>query len=258
MSSILPNQTLYVRNLNEKTNKEELRRSLYALFSAYGRILDIVAMKTIKMRGQAFIVFKEIQSATAAMRGLNGFMFYDRTMHIEYAKGKSDAIAKLDGTWKKASLPTNLSSQRVVGTVSSAPAVKRQREEEWLVDHKRAANGGRKNDIEPESPEIEMEDETELPATGTGVNAGATGTNETEPLNRILYIQNLPPDVTDEMLSYLFEQYPGFKEVRLVPGKSDIAFVEYESDNQAAVAKEVLNGFKITHDKEMKVTFAKR
>lgn len=51
-----------------------------------------------------------------------------------------------------------------------------------------------------------MEDETELPATGAGVSAGAAGASETEPLNRILYIQNLPPDVTDEMLSYLFEQ----------------------------------------------------
>ncbi|CAG8843066.1 36823_t:CDS:2, partial [Racocetra persica] len=69
MSSILPNQTLYARNLNEKINKD-----------AYGRILDIVALKTIKMRGQAFIVFKEIQSATAAMRGLNGFNFYDVPM----------------------------------------------------------------------------------------------------------------------------------------------------------------------------------
>ncbi|CAG8848693.1 19258_t:CDS:2, partial [Racocetra persica] len=89
-------------------------------------------------------------------------------------------------------------------------------------------------------------DEGEVPMVPTAPKG------ELEPQNRILYIQNLPPDVTDEMLSYLFEQYPGFKEVRLVPGKSDIAFVEYEADHQAAVAKEVLNGFKITHEKEMK------
>jgi U2 small nuclear ribonucleoprotein B'' len=57
-----------------------LKRSLYSLFSAYGRILDIVALKTMKMRGQAFVVFKEIQSATSAMRGLNGFNFYDKPM----------------------------------------------------------------------------------------------------------------------------------------------------------------------------------
>ncbi|CAG8802964.1 45246_t:CDS:2 [Gigaspora margarita] len=253
MSSILPNQTLYIRNLNEKINKDELKRSLYALFSAYGRILDIVALKTIKMRGQAFIVFKEIQSATAAMRGLNGFNFYDVPMQIEYAKGKSDAVAKLDGTWKRpGTVSANAQRTSTLGqSVTSAPAVKRQREEEGLVDHKRPANGEKGRDMELETPEIEM-DENDVPMVPTAPKG------EVEPQNRILYIQNLPPDVTDEMLSYLFEQYPGFKEVRLVPGKSDIAFVEYEADHQAAVAKEVLNGFKITHEKEMKVTFAKR
>ena len=36
----------------------ELRRSLYFLFSQYGAVLDVVALKTPKMRGQAFVVFK--------------------------------------------------------------------------------------------------------------------------------------------------------------------------------------------------------
>ncbi|CAJ0767860.1 24714_t:CDS:2, partial [Entrophospora sp. SA101] len=97
----------------------------------YGRILDIVALKTIKMRGQAFIVFREIQSATAAMRGLNGFNFYDKPMHIEYAKGKSDAVAKLDGTWKKpGTISSTQRSQTVTGQLGVSPAQKRQREEE--------------------------------------------------------------------------------------------------------------------------------
>ena len=32
------------------------------------------------------------------------------------------------------------------------------------------------------------------------------------------------------MLSMLFNQFPGFKEVRLVPGRHDIAFVEFENE----------------------------
>lgn len=56
----------------------ELKRSLYYLFSQFGQILDIVAMKTMKMRGQAFIVFKEIGSATNAIRALQGFPFFDQ------------------------------------------------------------------------------------------------------------------------------------------------------------------------------------
>ena len=53
--SIPPNQT--VANLDASIEKQKLRRALYTLFSAYGRIMDVVALKTMKMRGQAFVVF---------------------------------------------------------------------------------------------------------------------------------------------------------------------------------------------------------
>lgn len=53
-------------------------------------------------------------------------------------------------------------------------------------------------------------------------------------------------------------RFPGFKEVRLVPGKHDIAFVEFESDTQAGVAKDALQGFRITATCAMKITYAKK
>lgn len=59
---IRPSHTIYVNNLNEKVKKDELKKSLYAIFSQFGHIMDIVALKTLKMRGQAFIIFKEISS----------------------------------------------------------------------------------------------------------------------------------------------------------------------------------------------------
>lgn len=77
---IRPNNTIYINNLNEKVKKEELKKSLYAIFSQFGQILDIVALKTIKMRGQAFVIFKEIQSSTNALRSMQGFPFYDKPM----------------------------------------------------------------------------------------------------------------------------------------------------------------------------------
>lgn len=77
---IRPNNTIYINNLNEKVQKEELKKSLYAIFSQFGQILDIVALKTLKMRGQAFVIFKEIQSATNALRSMQGFPFYDKQM----------------------------------------------------------------------------------------------------------------------------------------------------------------------------------
>lgn len=58
----------------------ELKKSLYAIFSQFGQILDIVAIKTLKMRGQAFVIFKEIASATNALRSMQGFPFYEKPM----------------------------------------------------------------------------------------------------------------------------------------------------------------------------------
>ena len=59
----------------------------------------MVAAKTYKLRGQAWIVFVDVGSATAAMRAMQGFPFYDKPMKIGYAKTKSDAVAKLDGSF---------------------------------------------------------------------------------------------------------------------------------------------------------------
>lgn len=58
----------------------ELKKSLYAIFSQFGQILDIVALKTLKMRGQAFVIFKEINSASKALQSMQGFPFYDKPM----------------------------------------------------------------------------------------------------------------------------------------------------------------------------------
>lgn len=72
--------SLYVSNLTDKLQKQDLRRELYILFSTYGSVLDVVALKTLKMRGQAHITFKDIATATRAMRDLQGFEFFGKEM----------------------------------------------------------------------------------------------------------------------------------------------------------------------------------
>ncbi|KAF2098423.1 RNA-binding domain-containing protein [Rhizodiscina lignyota] len=93
-----PSQTLYISNLNEKLNKETMKKALYMAFSHYGAVLDIVNLKTMKMRGQAHITFRDIETATSALRDMQGFNFYEKNMVIGYAKGKANFVAKHDGT----------------------------------------------------------------------------------------------------------------------------------------------------------------
>jgi RNA recognition motif-containing protein len=84
-----PNTTLYINNLNDKVNKEELRSQLHALFTTYGKIIDVVASKNQRMRGQAFLVFADLAGATTAMRALEGMVFYDKPL-VRCAFGVSE------------------------------------------------------------------------------------------------------------------------------------------------------------------------
>jgi hypothetical protein len=53
-------------------------------------------------------------------------------------------------------------------------------------------------------------------------------------------------------------QFPGFKEVRLIPGRHDIAFVEYGNEAEAYEARAKLHGFQIKPDAPLSVSFAKK
>ncbi|OQV24532.1 putative U2 small nuclear ribonucleoprotein B'' [Hypsibius exemplaris] len=217
-----PNSTLYVNNLNEKVKKEELKKSLYHLFSQFGSILDIVALKTIKMRGQAFIVFKDISNATAALRSLQGCPFYNKPMRLDFAQSESEAIQKMKGTFR-------LKKKEEDGKDGA-----KKKKEKKVGD-------AAKNGIDHFSSFAEVDPNADADAAP----------------NQLLFITNLPAEANLEAIASIFGQHPGYKEVRLVPGRSDIAFVEYESELTAASARDSLNGFKITPSNPLNITFAK-
>lgn len=227
---IPPNQTIYIKNLNEKVKKEELKRSLYCLFSQFGRILDVVALKTPKLRGQAWVCFSEITAASNAVRQMQNFPFYDKPIRIQYAKTKSDCIAKAEGTF----VPKEKKRKQ------EDKAEKKRRTEE--AQQAPAANGtaARSNG-------------------GTAAQYRKAGGQEAAVApNNILFVQNLPHETTSIMLQMLFQQYPGFKEVRMIEAKPGIAFVEFEDEDQATVAMQALEGFKVTPQNPMEISYAKK
>lgn len=76
--------------------------------------------------------------------------------------------------------------------------------------------------------------------------------------NNILFIENLPHETSSMMLQVLFQQYPGFREVRMIEAKPGIAFVEFEDDVQSSMAMQALQGFKIDPQHPMAISFAKK
>ena len=75
-----PSQSLYIQNLPIKIQREDLRRALYMLFATYGPVIDVTVVKSAKMRGQAHLLFRDVQSATQAMRSCQGLEFFGREM----------------------------------------------------------------------------------------------------------------------------------------------------------------------------------
>ncbi|KAJ3232791.1 hypothetical protein HDU78_006852 [Chytriomyces hyalinus] len=217
-----PNHTLYVRNLNEKIALKTIKKSLDAIFSGFGEIIQIRAKSNITLRGQAFVTYKNVDSATKALGEVQGFPLFSLPLDIQYARDRNFIFSEADGT---------------------------------LEEHKkkRAIEKAEK----AKEPKKARSDVPTLGATGW-FPGGAPMPAEFLPPNSILFIENLPTETTDEKLAELFKQIPGFKEVRLVPGKSDIAFVEYEVEAQATLAKQQLNNFQILPDREIRVSYARK
>uniref|UniRef100_A0A6A7G6G6 U2 small nuclear ribonucleoprotein B n=1 Tax=Hirondellea gigas TaxID=1518452 RepID=A0A6A7G6G6_9CRUS len=222
---IRPNQTIYVNNLNEKLPKEELRRSLYYLFSQFGPILEVVALKTPKMRGQAFIVFDNIDSSTKAFREMPNFPFYGKAMRIAFAKSKSDVLSHREGDFTTARKRKHDSS--------ASSAMNGVSDEE-----SKSSNSQRKR-----TPQ-------QIKTASASIPVGAP--------NNILFVQNFPHETTQTMLTMLFQQYNGFKDVRTIAGKPGICFVDYGTDYEAAKALDALQGFSIKSNHPMQISYAKK
>ncbi|KAK4559029.1 hypothetical protein RGQ29_008318 [Quercus rubra] len=236
-TEVPPNVTIYINNLNEKIKLEELKKSLHAVFSQFGKILEVLAFKTLKHKGQAWVVFDEVSSATNALRQMQGFPFYDKPMRIQYAKTKSDVIAKADGTF--------------------VPRERRKRHEEKGKKKKEQHDAQAALGLNPAyagaygaAPPL-----SQIPYPG-GVKSLVP--EAPAPPNNILFVQNLPHETTPMMLQMLFHQYHGFKEVRMVETKPGIAFVEYTDEMQSTAAMQALQGFKITQQNPMLITYAKK
>jgi RNA recognition motif-containing protein len=83
--------------LEERIKVDQLKEALSELFSEYGTILEVVAKTNLKARGQAFVVFDNVDSATRAIEEINGFELFEKPMVLEYAKTRSDATVMREG-----------------------------------------------------------------------------------------------------------------------------------------------------------------
>lgn len=138
---------------------------------------------------------------------------------IAYAKTKSDATAKLDGTY-------------VEENVEARKRVRREANEALM---------GKTAVADEAAGAPSPDDAGEAPSSTT-----------------TLLVENIPNEANEGMLLLVFQRFPGLKEVRIVPERPGIAYVEYDHDAGAAAALGGLQGFKLATDKPMRLSYAKQ
>lgn len=246
-------------NLEERVKVETLVESLRALFSEFGQVIDIVAKKNLKAKGQAFVVFDDPQSAQDAVEEIQGFQLFDKPMHVAMARSRSDKTIETKGTadeldqHKRHRLAEK--GMFAVPILMEAPVltISDQRKALETAEEQRGLKRG------PGGPSNDRPTKAAKPSglKSTSVAQAAVVPDEYLPPNKILFLQNVPAEYDVEALSTIFGRFEGFREVRTVPGRAGIAFVEYDAEQGAIVAKENTAGMTLG-DKAIKVTYQRQ
>ncbi|KAI4284712.1 MAG: hypothetical protein L6R38_001230 [Xanthoria sp. 2 TBL-2021] len=243
-----PNSTVYVKNLEERIKIDDLKEALTEIFSEYGTVIDLIAKKNIKARGQAFVVFEDVESAERAIKEVQGFELFEKPMLLDYAKTRSDATVQKEGDEEEFELHKR----------------RRLAEKERKQAHQAAEEQKR---LKRPAVSTTVDAAAARPAKaarGAGLKssnpaAGAVVPDEYLPPNKILFVQNLPEDYDVDGLTQIFGRFEGFREVRLVPSRKGIAFVEYEAEAGAISAKESTSGMGLgAESKPIKVTYQRQ
>ncbi|CAL52253.2 Nucleotide-binding, alpha-beta plait [Ostreococcus tauri] len=200
--------TLYVNNLSEKISKQELRMALYSVFSSFGKILDIVAARTYRLRGQAWIVYDTMDEAQRAFEGLQNFPFYDKPLKIAFANLSSDVILRREG--------------EQISRVASARVVRRA-----------------------ENQERERMRRTMMAGVLLSHEEGADCDVSASKERKCILVQGLPAATTTHMLTLLFQQFLGFKSANMSAKEIGIGQVEFDTPAQASAALNGLQGFRL-------------
>ncbi|KAI4140424.1 MAG: hypothetical protein LQ340_007872 [Diploschistes diacapsis] len=240
-----PNATVYVKNLEERIKIDQLKEALNEIFSEYGKVIDLVAKSNLKAKGQAFVVFDDVASAARAIGEIQGFELFDKPMILDYAKTRSDATLAREGT-----------KEGFEHHKRKRLAEKERRQASEAAEASKKIK--RSADANAEVPARAIKATRGAGLKSSNPAAGAVVPEEYLPPNKILFIQNLPDHYDVESLTSVFGAFEGFREVRLVPGRKGIAFVEYEAEAGAISAKERTSGMSLGDGKVMKVVYQRK
>ncbi|CAA9990671.1 U1 small nuclear ribonucleoprotein A, putative [Plasmodium knowlesi strain H] len=284
--SIPPNETLYVKNLNDRIKIDEMKKSLKDLFKQYGVIEDLVVMKSFWRKGQAWVVYDTVESSTKALNALQGFVLFGKIMQINYSHNKSDVHSKRDGTFVERSkepkkpkqilererkqkeifemmqrnfIEMQMNNFRIMQNNELEKRKKidlSQMDTQDLIAKAQAKAYEEKNKKKNEDFTKNNNTMYQQPSPYYPMNAFAPMQNNIVVACKILFVENVVENVNTEEFNDLFKKFSGFIEARIIPQRN-VAFVDYSDEAAATNAMKALQNYELQGSK-LKISYAKR
>lgn len=249
-----PNPTLYLSNIDWSIKKPLLKRSLLALFSRHGKVIEVIVLRGNAsggkpLRGQAWVVFESLSAASAAVEMERGFVFFGRPLMVNYAKEVSDRIAKRDGSYSAKIKERRAAKRKTTEDAGGEEGSDSAKKTKFASDVVGGGSGGTSTSTEVNETSAQSTNDVEIAKKTGGFRPSNTPSS-------FLLAKHLPSECNDMMLAMLFRQYSGYKEVKLCGG--GFATIEFGNENEATSALKGVNGFKLTTSATLDLTFGER
>lgn len=260
------NETLYVKNLNERIKESEMRKTLTNLFSKFGELLEIKIKNNYYSKGQAFIVFKNKDSSSKAKQMLNNTNLYNKKLIIQYSKSKSDAYLKYikeynEENYLKRKRENKEKHDKLYEDLKQKElSQKRNFNTRFMNNSNNVSNGLLPNMMSFNPAMLLPGNNPFLPKNNLNEDINSSSnvgvdSNLMKNASFKLYISGITKDTDESDLIPLFESIPGFKDLRLSASKG-LCFVEYENEKQASQALLANNGVEV-NGSYLNITFAR-
>jgi len=166
------------------------------------------------------VVFKNREEAKLALQTLQGFQIFGKSMVIDFAQKNSYAYIIDQGKFVYRDYQEKYKQKKA--EVFNEMTTSKRSVNEKHTDH----------------------------------NGAPLSTEEKAKTQTILLVENLPDNFNDDLFKFLFKQFPGLKQTKLIKDRS-IGFAEFLSHAQASVAQKATDGFMIRENVVLKVSYAK-
>ena len=176
-------------------------------------------MKSLRRRGQAWIIYENVDEAKAAQEALHGHIAFGKKMRVSFSRNLSDKTRDRKGM---------------------AAREKTSREDRGTSQTKKSV----------------IQTDATASFFATSSHAPQQVTRGYTPPNKVLIVENLSEGTSTGDLESLFKRFEGFMEVRLIPSRG-IGFVEFVDAIQSQIALSAMDGFELEPGRVIRVSNAK-